>query len=129
MKALHQWAILSPPDQPYMNRLNEFMGSPERPKPAAATWLAGYLFEAGKIGQETQSFDAMTSALDLKVPYILIQGREDRITPFAVAEEYFDKVQSNGKAFVPIEGGHYACFTNPEAFVGALNKRVRPLAV
>jgi len=129
IKALHQWAILSPPDQPYMNRLSEFMGSPEHPKPAAATWLAGYLFEAGKISQETQSFDAMTSALDLKVPYILIQGREDRITPFPVAEEYFDKVKSNGKAFVPIDGGHYACFTNPAAFVGALNKRVRPLAV
>jgi pimeloyl-ACP methyl ester carboxylesterase len=57
------------------------------------------------------------------------QGREDRITPFAVAEEYFDKVRSNGKTFVPIEGGHFACFTNPAVFVGALNKRVRPLAV
>ncbi len=111
-----------------MNRMQEFMGSPERPKPAAATWLAGYLFEAGKISQELQSFDAMTSALNLKVPYILIQGREDRITPFAVAEDYFVKVKSNGKAFVPIVGGHYACFTNSTAFVGALNKRVRPLA-
>ncbi len=127
LKALHQWAILSPPDQPYLNRLNEFMGSRERPKPAAATWLAGYLFESGKIGPEMESFDAMTSALDLKLPFVLIQGREDRITPSAVAEEYFGKVQSSGKAFVPIEGGHYACFTNPAEFVGALNRQIRPL--
>jgi pimeloyl-ACP methyl ester carboxylesterase len=129
MKALRQWAILSPPDQPYMNRMNDFIGSPANPKPAAATWVAGYLFEAGKIGKETESFDAMNRALDLKLPYILIQGREDRITPFAVAEEYFNKVQSNGKAIVPIDGGHYACFTNPAGFVAALNKWVRPLTI
>jgi hypothetical protein len=64
-----------------MNRVNDFIGSPASPKPAAATWVAGYSFEAGKIRKETQSFDAMTSALDLKLPYMLIQGREDRASP------------------------------------------------
>ena len=129
LRALHQWAILSPPDQPYMHLMTEFMGSPEHPSPRAVTWLAGYNFESSKIGQEIESFDAMTSALDLAVPYVLIQGRENRITPFAVAETYFDKVRSNGKVFVPINGGHYACFTNPAEFVCALNKQVRPLTI
>jgi pimeloyl-ACP methyl ester carboxylesterase len=128
LKALHQWAIQSPPDQPYMRLMMEFMGSPAHPKPEAAAWLAGYNFEASRIGKETEAFDAMTSALDLAVPYIQIQGREDRITPFAVAKAYFDRVRSNGKIFVPIAGGHYACFTNPDAFVAALRKYVRPLA-
>jgi pimeloyl-ACP methyl ester carboxylesterase len=129
LRALHQWAILSPPDQPYMNLMREFMGPPEHPEPRAVTWLAGYKFESSRIGQEIESFDAMTSALDLAVPYVLVQGHEDRITPFAVAETYFDKVRSNGKAFVPINGGHYACFTNPVEFIGALNKQVRPLTI
>jgi hypothetical protein len=44
-----------------------------------------------------------------------------------VAKEYFDQVRSNGKAFVPIDGGHFACFTNAGAFVAALRKYVLPL--
>jgi pimeloyl-ACP methyl ester carboxylesterase len=129
LRALHQWAILSPPDQPYMHLMKEFMGSQEHPKQRAVTWLAGYNFESNKIGQEMETFDAMTSALNLAVPYVLIQGREDRITPSVVAETYFDKIRSNGKVFVPINGGHYACFTNSEEFVDALNKQVRPLTI
>ena len=127
LKALHKWAIMSPPDQPYINLQMEFMGSPEHPKPRAVTWLNGYLFEASKIGKEVEAFDAMNSAVNLAVPYILIQGREDRITPFDTAKTYFDKVQSKGKVFVPINGGHYACFTNPVEFIAALRKYVLPL--
>jgi pimeloyl-ACP methyl ester carboxylesterase len=129
MKALHQWAIKSPPDQPYMDLMTDYMGSPEHPKPDAVKWLAGYNFEAGKIGREIQAFDAMTNVPELAVPYILIQGREDRITPTVIAKAYFDQIRSKGKAFVEIEGGHYACFTNASAFVAALAKYVRPLAV
>jgi pimeloyl-ACP methyl ester carboxylesterase len=127
LKALHKWAIMSPPDQPYINLQIEFMGSPEHPKPRAATWLTGYYFEASKLGKEVEVFDATTSALNLAVPYILIQGREDRITPSVPAKAYFDKVQSTGKVFVPIKGGHYACFTNSGDFVAALQKYVLPL--
>jgi pimeloyl-ACP methyl ester carboxylesterase len=127
MRALHKWAILSPPDQPYIHLQMQFMGSPEHPKPRAAAWLTGYNFEASKVGKEMEAFDAMTSALNLAVPYILIQGREDRLTPSVPAKAYFDKVQSPGKVFVPIEGGHYACFTNSGDFVAALRKHVLPL--
>jgi pimeloyl-ACP methyl ester carboxylesterase len=129
MKALHQWAIKSPPDQPYMNLMLDYMGSPEHPKPDAAKWVAGYNFEAGKIGREIQAFDATTNVPELAVPYILVQGREDRITPTVIAKAYFDHIRSKGKAFVEIEGGHYACFTNASAFVAALTKYARPLAL
>jgi pimeloyl-ACP methyl ester carboxylesterase len=96
-------------------------------KPDAAAWVKGYDFESNHVGREMQSFDAMTSALDLAVPYILIQGRADWLTPMVVAKEYFDQVRSNGKVFVPIDGGHFACFTNAGAFVAALRKYVLPL--
>ena len=124
MKTLHQWAITSPPDQPYLKRMTDFMA-----KPDAAAWVKGYDFESGHIGREMQSFDAMTDALDLAVPYILIQGRADWLTPLVVAKEYFEAVRSKGKVFVPIDGGHFACFTHAGAFVAALNKYVRPLAI
>jgi pimeloyl-ACP methyl ester carboxylesterase len=122
MKALHQWAIKSAPDRPYLDRMTDFMARPD-----AAAWIKGYEFESNHVGKEMQAFDAVTDAFDLAVPYILIQGREDRLTPFSVAKEYFDKVRSRGKVFVPIDGGHFACFTNAGAFVAALRKHVAPL--
>ena len=122
MKVLHQWAITSPPDRPYLKRTMDFMA-----KPDAAAWVKGYDFESGHVGREMQSFDAMTGALDLAVPYILIQGRADWLTPMVVAKEYFDKVRSKGKVFVAIAGGHYACFTNAGEFVAALRRYVVPL--
>jgi pimeloyl-ACP methyl ester carboxylesterase len=122
MKTLHQWAITSPPDQPYLKRMTDFMARPE-----AAAWVKGYDFESGHVGPEMQAFDAMTDALDLAVPYILIQGRADWLTPMDVAKEYFDAVRSKGKVFVPVDGGHFACFTNAGEFVAALRKHVVPL--
>jgi len=127
MKLLHAWGLESPPDQPYIKRMADFTGSPNRPNPAGATWQAGYNFEARNVGKEMAAFNAMIDATDLPVPYILIQGREDRLTPLAVAKEYFDKLRSNGKMFVAIDGGHFACFTNPGEFVPALRKLTAPL--
>jgi pimeloyl-ACP methyl ester carboxylesterase len=122
MQALHRWAIEAPPDQPYLKRMKEYMAKPE-----ASAWVKGYDFESGNIGREMAKFDAMTDATDLALPYILIQGRHDRLTPMAVAKAYFDTVRSKGKLFVPIAGGHFACFTNPDEFVDALRSRVLPL--
>ncbi|HWU55171.1 MAG TPA: alpha/beta hydrolase [Rhizomicrobium sp.] len=126
-KALHAWGLESPPDQPYIKRMVEFTGSPGHPNPAGATWQAGYNFEASKVGKEMAAFDAMTDAADLPVPYILIQGREDRLTPAVLAKKYFEKVRSNGKVYVAIDGGHFACFTHAGQFVAALRKAVTPL--
>lgn len=127
IKALHQWAIQAPPDRPYIQRQMAFMGSPDHPEPRAAAWVAGYHFEGSRTGKDVQAFDAMTDVPDLAVPYILIQGRDDRITPFAVAKTYFDAVRSKGKVFVTIEGGHFACFTNTDGFLDALRTHVLPL--
>lgn len=122
MKLLHQWALQAAPDRPYLARMTDFMATPE-----GAVWAKGYDCESGHIGREMAKFDAMTDAPELAVPYVLIQGREDRLTPLAVARDYFDKVRSKGKVFAPIAGGHFACFTNPGEFVGALRRHVMPL--
>jgi len=122
MKALHQWALKAAPDQPYLTRMKDFMAKPE-----GATWVKGYGFESDHIGREMVQFDAMRDATDLAVPYIQIQGRDDRLTPTVVSKAYFDAVRSKGKVFVAINGGHFACFTNPDAFVAALRKHVLPL--
>jgi len=126
-KALHLWALQSPPDVPYIAMMSAFSGPEDHPTPAGAKWLAGYNFEASKVGRKMSKFDALKEAGDLPLPYILIQGREDRLTPFDLAKDYFDKVRSTGKAFAAIDGGHFACFTNADQFVAALREAATPL--
>ncbi len=46
----------------------------------------------------------------------------------AAAKAYVAAIHAPRKAFIPIDGGHFACFTDPVAFVGALQKYVDPRA-
>jgi pimeloyl-ACP methyl ester carboxylesterase len=124
--ASRKW-MMSPTDQDYLKLQTEFMGSPDHPKPEAQAWVKGYGFESSKVAAESIVFDAMTEAPSLPVPYILIQGRDDHVTPFEPARAYWEKVQSKGKAFAPIDGGHYACFTDTAQFLAAMRKDVLPL--
>jgi pimeloyl-ACP methyl ester carboxylesterase len=74
------------------------------------------------------AFDACKSAMDLAVPYILIQGRGDLVTPADAALAYGQDARAPHKAVMAIDGGHFACFTNSRDFVAALRARVLPLA-
>jgi pimeloyl-ACP methyl ester carboxylesterase len=125
--ASRKW-MMSPTDKDYLKLQTDFMGSPDHPKPEAQAWVKGYGFESSKIGAESIVFDAMREAPSLPVPYILIQGREDHVTPFEPARAYWEKVRSQGKVFVAIDGGHYACFTDSDQFLAAMRKYVLPLA-
>jgi len=124
--ASRKWMLLGP-DQDYLKLQTDFMGSPDHPKPETQAWVKGYGFESSKIAAESIVFDAITAAPELPVPYILIQGREDHITPFEPARAYWEMVRSKGKAFVAIDGGHYACFTDSDQFLAAMRKYVLPL--
>jgi pimeloyl-ACP methyl ester carboxylesterase len=71
-----------------------------------------------------------TTANTLKVPFFVIQGEEDMVTPTAVAVKYFNVVKAPIKKLIIIEhAGHFALVTHPEEFLDALVKNVRPLAV
>lgn len=59
---------------------------------------------------------------------IVIQGRDDLVTPTAVAEQFVADLRAPSKAFIVIEGGHFACYSNAEGFASALAESVRPLA-
>ncbi len=71
-----------------------------------------------------------TTAHTLKVPFFVIQGQEDMVTPTSVAVKYFNVVQAPKKRLIIIEkAGHFALVTHREEFLAALVKHVRPLAV
>jgi pimeloyl-ACP methyl ester carboxylesterase len=121
--------ILSPSDLAYVKIMGTFIGFPSTPAPGdAADWVAGGQFTSVRLSPVETSLDARMLGLDIAVPFFVIQGREDHIAPFAVAEAYVAEVRAPQKAFIPIAGGHYACFTNPTEFVEALRRHVRPLA-
>jgi pimeloyl-ACP methyl ester carboxylesterase len=124
--ASRKW-MMSPPDLEYLERQKKFAGPPDHPRAEAQAWVKGYGFEANKVGNESLAFDAMKDVPSIPVPYILIQGRDDHVTPFEPARAYWEKVSSRGKRFVAIEGGHYACFTASNQFLAAMRQHVLPL--
>ncbi|MGE3333149.1 MAG: alpha/beta fold hydrolase [Rhodospirillaceae bacterium] len=122
--------LLSPQDVAYAKIVSDFMGTnPAEAKGDAADWIAGNAFTGSKLKSTTDTMDLRTLGLDMPIPFFVIQGREDHITGFNSARDYVEEIRAPRKAFIPIEGGHFACFTNPDQFVAALKEHVRPLAL
>jgi pimeloyl-ACP methyl ester carboxylesterase len=126
-KASSKWAA-SVSDLPYTKTIDEFRGHAPYPAGDVADWVNGGNFSGNTIGPTMISMDLRILGLDMPVPFFIAQGRDDHITGFEPARHYAEDIRAPKKAFVPLDGGHYACFTNPNAFVGALNKYARPLA-
>jgi pimeloyl-ACP methyl ester carboxylesterase len=125
--AAKKW-IMSPPDLTYAKIQTDFLGPEPRPATGdAADWLAGYSFCGSRLAPVVAAGDLATLGLDMAIPFFVIQGREDHITGIAQAKAYAEEVRAPAKAFVPIDGGHYACFTNANQFIAALRRHVRPL--
>ena len=121
---------MSPSDLEYIKVYEKFVGPPPLPTHGdAADWLAGGRFTGEKLAPIEYSLDARKLGLDFSIPFFVIQGRDDHIAPFEVARAYVAEVRAPKKAFIAIDGGHWACFTNATAFVEALRQHVRPLAV
>jgi hypothetical protein len=56
-----------------------------------------------------------------------LKGRQLNRLLSTHAREYVEKVNAPTKAFVEIRGGHFACYTDPEGFLGTLRQQVLPL--
>jgi pimeloyl-ACP methyl ester carboxylesterase len=69
-----------------------------------------------------------TTARTFKMPFFVIQGSEDMVTPTSVAVKYFNLVKAPMKKLILIDhAGHFALVTHREEFLAALVKNVRPL--
>jgi pimeloyl-ACP methyl ester carboxylesterase len=62
------------------------------------------------------------------VPIFIFQGEDDANTPAVLAKRYFDLISAPQKAYVPMAGGHGVLLDDPEAFIAAMDRYVRPLA-
>jgi len=124
--ASSKWRM-SPSDIEYLKIQSAFLGQPPYPTTGdVADWVAGGSFTMPKLGPAIFSFNARTLGLDMPLPFFVIQGRDDHTVSFEDAKAYVKDIRAPKKAFIPIAGGHFACFTNPQEFIAALVKHAVP---
>jgi len=74
------------------------------------------------------SMDVPSLGFDFKLPFFLIQGRDDHITPLSLATSYFEKIKTPTKRMIIIDGaGHFAPMTHMQQFAAALREDVHLL--
>ena len=120
--------IASVSDQRYVKLLDDFRATSPTNRDAA-DWIEGGRFSGRTVGMSLTTLDMRELGLSMPVPFFILQGQDDHITGLEPARAYASDIRAPAKGFFPIEGGHYACFTNPDAFVGALKEKIRPLAL
>jgi proline iminopeptidase len=124
LRATSKWRM-SATDLTYLNIQRDFVGPPPLPSSGdVADWIAGGDFSGPLLWPTITTFDARTFAPEIPVPFYVIQGRDDHVVSFQAAKEYVDSVRAPAKEFIPIEGGHFACFTHAAQFITALRARV-----
>jgi pimeloyl-ACP methyl ester carboxylesterase len=88
-----------------------------------ADWQAGRQFSGNRLIAQIAAVDLFATARRLEVPFLIIQGRDDLITPTDVAKAYFDQVEAPAKEFDVIDGaGHFAHLTRTPQFLSALRE-------
>ncbi len=86
----------------------------------------GGRFSGSTIGMATPVMDMRTLGLDMPVPFP--SSRAAKITsPVLRRRGPMPPTFSPAKGYVALDGGHYACFTSTDQFLGALRSYVLPL--
>lgn len=122
---------MSPDDAKWFEELGEIVRSdPEFTEEYMKALGDGMLYSGRTIVSAMLATELPTTAKTLEVPFFVIQGEEDMVTPTSVAVAYFDVVQAPRKKLILIErAGHFALVTQREEFLAALVEHVRPLAI
>jgi pimeloyl-ACP methyl ester carboxylesterase len=125
-----RWAEPFPAyDASFIARQNALRGSADNPaSAAAAAWFSARPVCLPTLMPFVLGFDAAQN-YDVPVPFFAIQGRGDTRTPPDAARAFVDQVRAPAKRFTAIEGGHFACFTNPEGFLNALDRDIQSLRI
>ena len=129
------WSIRNPympsVDSNWIKGLSQIIKTnPEFTEEYVKNWGEGMQFSGRTTVNAMLGTDLAKRANTFKVPFFVIQGKEDMVTPTSVAIKYFDIVKAPTKKLILIDNaGHFALVTNSKEFLEALNKNVRPLAL
>jgi pimeloyl-ACP methyl ester carboxylesterase len=92
-------------------------------------WLDGQQLTAERLVPLTAGLTIEDLGGRFELPVFVIQGTEDFTTPTILAREFVETIEAPRKELALIDGGHFAVFMEPEAFLQELVQRVRPLAL
>ena len=122
---------MTPADVKWFEDLKLMMQTnPEFSEEYLKAWGDGMSYSGQTTLSGMLATELPTTARTIKVPFFVIQGKEDMATPTSVAVQYFNIVQAPRKKLILIEhAGHFALVTHREEFLAALVKHVRPLAL
>jgi pimeloyl-ACP methyl ester carboxylesterase len=125
-RTVNEWAsALDPPSQ-----VDPHVCESERREIPPTYIQAGAQFSSRLLSEAIGRENLETWATHYDVPVFFIQGREDVLTTTSVVAEYVQKIEAPSKALIELPAsGHFAIFRNPDAFLAALQGRVRPLAM
>lgn len=59
---------------------------------------------------------SVTLPTAISIPFFICQGREDFITPYPLAKEYFETIKAHKKDLFTFETGHLPAFEDPKRF-------------
>jgi pimeloyl-ACP methyl ester carboxylesterase len=122
---------MSPDDAKWFDELRQIARSnPEFTEEYLKTMGDGMIYSGRTTVGAMLATELPTTANTLKVPFFVIQGKEDMVTPTSGAVKYFNVVKAPKKKLIIIDhAGHFAFVTHREEFLAVLVKYVRPLAV
>ena len=86
----------------------------------------GMIASGAALSGASVTADLLATGVRFKIPYYVIQGRDDPFTPTPLVEAYFNKISAPKKRLFVIEGaGHFALVTHQAEVIAALKQIVR----
>jgi pimeloyl-ACP methyl ester carboxylesterase len=127
-----KWAMKSDPVTPNLVRkmiVPMMLTSPSHSLGDVGHIGTGLGFSATQLFEQFMAYDARQLGTRFQVPFFLLQGDTDVLTPTSLAEEYFAEINAPIKTMALIkDAGHLAAFTQPEQFLTQLLLAVSPPA-
>ena len=114
--------------------LAELLTSPDYSLKDVVNYIRGVIDGDSFVGETmdgpVMEVDLPALGTDFPIPFFVVQGADDDVTPAALAQEYFDRITAPRKSMLLVPGaGHMALMTRPGIFLNLLLANVRPLAL
>jgi pimeloyl-ACP methyl ester carboxylesterase len=111
--------LLTAPDYSLRDIVNYFRGV-----------IGGDDFFGQALDGPMMHVDLPSLGTDFSIPFFVVEGAEDDITPASLAQAYFDQITAPNKAFLLMpDAGHMALLTRSDDFLKFLLANVRSLVL
>jgi pimeloyl-ACP methyl ester carboxylesterase len=117
---------LAPADQRWLGQQDALLRAALAPEVLRA-YRQGFQTMTG-LSSTVFSMDLPSLGFEFKLPFVVIQGRDDRIAPASMAADYLQQIDAPMKRLALIDGaGHFALMTHLPQFAAALSESIRLL--